>query len=243
MLIKTQGIVLQTIRHSDSGIIAHILSSEYGLISVVVKGVHSKKRGHMSAYFQTLQILNLEIYYKESRNLQNVKEVSLVESITEISSDFSKNAIAYFVGEVLKKTLNENEANIQIFNYVKDSIIFLNSNDNISNFHIGFLIGLAGFLGIAPSGKYLSSDCYFDMQNGYYVSTMPLHGYYIDAEFSSILHSFSNCTLQECNNIKLNGTTRSKFLDIILTYFSFHLPGLKKIKSLEVLSQMFSQQS
>ena len=98
MLTKTQGIVLQTIRHSDSGIISHILTKEYGLMSFIVKGVHSKKSKTRSAYFQPLQILNLEIYHKQSRNLQALKEVSINIPHQRIPFDFSRNSIAFFVG-------------------------------------------------------------------------------------------------------------------------------------------------
>ncbi len=240
MLVKTQGIILQTIRHSDSGIIAHVLSEEYGMISVMVKGIFSKKRGHMTAYFQPLQILNMEIYYREKRSLQSVKEVSLSEALTGISSDFIKSSIAFFMGEVLRKTLNEAEPNRKIYNYVRESVIFLDSNKRIANFHIGFLIGLAGFLGIAPAGTYSAKESVFDMLAGQYVTSLPLHGYYMESEFSALLYSFSLCSLEDCNKISLNGNRRSKFLEVVLTYFSLHLPGLSKIKSLEVFTELFS---
>lgn len=241
MLSKTGGIVLQSIKHSDSGIICHILTQEYGLQSFIILGAHSKKSNTRIAYFQPLQILNLEIYYKSSRNLQSLKEVSVDVALTNIPYKFDRNSIAFFIGEVLKKTLNEAEPNKLLYDYVRDSIIMLDNEENIINFHIGFLIGLASFLGISPSKEYSESNCYFDMQNGLYTNSPPLHGYYLDKKFSELLNRFSNSSIQECNNIPLTGSTRSSFLDLILSYFSMHLQGLNKIKSLDVLKEMFKQ--
>jgi DNA repair protein RecO (recombination protein O) len=241
MLSKTGGIVLQSIKHSDSGIICHILTQEYGLLSFIILGVHSKNSNTRIAYFQPLQILNLEIYYKSSRNLQSLKEVSVDVALSNIPYEFDRNSIAFFIGEVLKKTLNEEEPNKTLYDFVRDSIIILDNKENIINFHIGFLIGLSRFLGISPSRKYSESNCYFDMQNGLYTNSPPLHGYYLDKKFSELLNRFSNSSIKECNNIPLTGSTRSSFLDHILSYFSMHLQGLNKIKSLDVLKEMFKQ--
>lgn len=241
MLSKSGGIVLQTIKHSDSGIICHILTEEFGLIPFIVRGTHSKKSNTRSAYFQPLQILKLEMYYRSSRNLQSLKEVSSDPPLNSIHFDFEKNSIAFFVGEVLKKTLNEGEPNKILYSYIKDSIIHLDSDENIVNFHIGFLVGLMKYLGIAPTHEYSEKNCYFDMQNGLYTSSPPLHGYYLDKYFSQLLYRFSLSSIEECSSIPLSGKIRSIFIDNLISYYSMHLQGLNKIKSFEVLKEIFKQ--
>ena len=42
------------------------------------------------------------------------------------------------------------------------------------------------------------------------------------------------------NQIALSGTLRNEILELILKYYSIHLPSLKKIKSLDVLREVFS---
>jgi len=239
MLSKTGGIVLQTIKHSDSGIISHILTQDYGLLSFIVRGTHSKKSKTRSAYFQPLQILRLEVYYRASRNLQSIREVALEMPFEKIPYDFERNSIAFFIGEVLKKTLNEEEPNQNLYNYVRECIILLDTEKNVNNIHIGFLIGLAKYLGISPTMEYSEENCYLDMQNGLYTSSPPLHGYYLDKNFSGLLDRFSNSSLTGCNQISLTGNTRSVFIENLLSYFSMHLQGLKKIKSLEVLKDIY----
>mgnify|MGYP005838421859 CR=1 FL=1 len=241
MLSKTGGIVLQTFKHSDSGVICHILTEEFGLTPFIVKGTHSKKSNTRIAYFQPLQILNLEIYYKPSRNIQSLKEVSTDIPLNNLHFDFERNSIAFFIGELLKKTLNEGEPNEGLYQYIKESIIHLDTYENIINFHIGFLIGLMKYIGIAPTHEYSQINCYFDMQNGLYTDSPPLHGYYLDKKFSELLYRFSCTSIEECSSIALSGNTRSIFIESLISYFSMHLQGLNKIKSLEVLKEIFKQ--
>ncbi len=241
MLSKTGGIVLQTFKHSDSGVICHILTEEFGLTPFIVKGTHSRKSNTRIAYFQALQILNLEIYYKPSRNIQSIKEVSTDIPLNNLHFDFERNSIAFFIGELLKKTLNEGEPNEILYQYIKESIIHLDTYKNILNFHIGFLIGLMKYIGIAPTHEYSQTNCYFDMQNGLYTDSPPLHGYYFDKKNSELLYRFSCTSIEECSSIALSGNTRSIFIESLISYFSMHLQGLNKIKSLEVLKEIFKQ--
>ena len=41
------------------------------------------------------------------------------------------------------------------------------------------------------------------------------------------------------SNILLNGNQRNEVLETLVRYYSLHLPGLKKINSLEVLKEVF----
>jgi len=41
------------------------------------------------------------------------------------------------------------------------------------------------------------------------------------------------------NRIVLNGSLRNDVLDVLVRYYSLHLPGLKKVKSLDVLKEVF----
>lgn len=241
MLIKTEGIVLHTLKHTDSGIIAHILTRDYGRLSFIVKGIHSRKGGLKSAFFQPLQVISFDMYYKEGRNLNSIKEVALVYPESTIPFNIYKSTISMFISEVLYRTLSENDHNKALYNYTRECIEYLDScTGQFSNFHIGFIVGLSKYLGIAPTAGEKPEPPCFDMQNGYFCDSPPLHGYYLNQPQATLLMSFLESTIHDCENISMSGKTRASFLDSILTYYSFHLPGIKNIKSLEILSQLFA---
>jgi DNA repair protein RecO (recombination protein O) len=78
------------------------------------------------------------------------------------------------------------------------------------------------------------------MSNGIFVTTPPVHGNYANKEVSKILAEFFVASYDTISNIILTGTMRNEVLETIVRYYSLHLPGLKKIKSLEVLKEVFS---
>ena len=52
---------------------------------------------------------------------------------------------------------------------------------------------------------------------------------------SGVTHSYNSVS-----KIPLSGKVRNEVLETIVKFYSLHLPGLKKIKSLEVLKEVFS---
>lgn len=241
MIIKTEGIVLRTIKHTDSGIIAHILTRDWGRLAFMVKGIHSRKGNLKNVFFQPLQLLGIEMYYREGRNLNSIKEVSLLNPNSSIQFNIYKSTISMFISEVLYRTLSETDHNEALYRFTIDSVNYLDSaTGQISNFHIGFLVGLSKYLGISPSAGEDSNHNYFDMQSGHFCNTPPLHGYYLQQQQSKLLQSFMESTIMDCEKIALSGKDRATFLESLLTFYSFHLPGIKNIKSLEILSQLFA---
>lgn len=241
MLQKSEGIVLRSIKHSESGIISQIFTKDSGSLAFIAKGVHNKKSNTPKVYFQPLQILNIEFYFKEKNNLHTIKEVSSAFSFSNIPYDITKSSFVLFFSEVLYKTIKDTGSDIPLYNFLIQTLKYLDKSDfSNSNFHIGFMISLAKYLGIAPDNSYSPDYPFFDMQNGIFTSTPPLHGYYMDKEFSRMLNSFLNIPMQDCHSIKLSGSLRTEFLNSILTFYSFHLPGTKNIHSLEVFSEIFT---
>ena len=240
MLEKTRGIVLHQIKYTDSGIISQIYTRKFGRQSFLIKGMRSKKTGKHNILFQPLFILDLELYYKSSREIQSLKEFSVFFTPYDIYSSIKKSAVAIFLGEVLTSVLKEESPHEEMFDFIERSIIYFeNSTEGYANFHIAFLAGLSSFLGIEPGRQSGKEDAYFDMQNGEFVPVPPVHGNYANEEITSILAAFFNSSYDSSRNIILNGKLRNDALETLVTFFSLHLPDLKKLKSLEILKEVF----
>jgi DNA repair protein RecO (recombination protein O) len=241
MLEKTRGIILHQIKYTDSGIVSQIYTRKFGRQSFMIKGMRSRKTGKHSILFQPLFILDLELYYKASHEMQNLKEFSVFFTPYDIYSNIRKSAVAMFLGEVLTSVLKEESPHEEMFDYIEKSIIYFDRcNDGYANFHIAFLSGLSSFLGFEPGRQYENDDVYFDMLNGVFVPVPPVHGNYANEEISSILAEFFNSSYDSASNISLTGKIRNDVLEILVRFYSLHLPGLKKIKSLDVLKEVFS---
>jgi DNA repair protein RecO (recombination protein O) len=202
--------------------------------------MRNRKTGKHNILFQPLFILDLEIYYKGSREMQMLKEFSVSFTPYDIYSDIKKSSVAIFLGEVLTGVLKEESPHQEMFDFIEESVIYFdNCKEGFANFHIAFLCGLSSFLGFEPSLQTNPEDIFFDMKNGLFVPVPPLHGNYANQEISDILAHFFVASYDNIANISLTGSTRNEVLDTLVRYYSLHLPGLKKIKSLEVLREVF----
>jgi DNA repair protein RecO (recombination protein O) len=241
MLEKTSGIILHQLKYTDSGIVTQIYTRKFGRQSFFIRGIRNKKAGYHNIHFQPLSILDLVIYYKESKGMQSIKEFSVAYAPIDIYNNIRKSCIAIFLGEALTSVLKEESPHNEMFDYIKDSIMYFDGcKERFLNFHIAFLAGLCSFLGFEPGRRNNDDNIFFDMINGTFVAIPPVHGNYAGREISDILARFFSSSWNKMDGIVLSGSKRNELLDTLMKYYSIHLPGLKKINSLEILKEVFS---
>jgi DNA repair protein RecO (recombination protein O) len=240
MLDKTDAIVLHQIKYTDSGIIVQLYTKKFGRGSVLVRGLRKKKSGRQNVFFQPLSVLDMVISFRDQESMKTLKEFSVSYAPNNIYNNVIKSCIALFIGEVLSTVLREESPNEELFDFIRDSIIYFDKrNEGFSNFHIAFLIGLCSFLGFEPGKKEVKEDQVFDMINGTFVSVPPSHGSYANIEISGILAEFFSSSWDDMNKIVLTGSKRNDVLSAILMFYSLHLPSLKKINSLGIMKDVF----
>lgn len=207
----------------------------------MIKGMRNRKTGKHNILFQPLYILDLEIYFRESREMQTLKEFSSAFTPYDIYSDIRKSTVAIFIGEVLTAVLKEESPNEELFSFVEESVrYFENSRSGFANFHLAFLAALSSFLGFEPGRKNDPSDLFFDMKNGVFVPLQPVHGQYSDQDNSAILSEIFESSFESVGSISLSGAKRNEILEEMLKYFYVHMPGLSRLKSLDILKEVFS---
>jgi DNA repair protein RecO (recombination protein O) len=241
MLDKTRGIVLHQLKYTDSGIVVQMYTKKFGRQSFLIKGMRNRKTGKHNILFQPMFILDLELYYKPTREMQSLKEFSVFFTPYNIYDNIRKSSVAIFLGEVLTSVLREESPHEELFDFIEESIVYFDSStEGYANFHIAFLAGLSSFLGFEPGPRQDADDVFFDMVNGIFVPIPPVHGSYANEEITNILADFFAASYDSINSISLTGKMRNDVLETLMKFYSLHLPGLKKIKSLEVLKEVFN---
>ena len=239
-LLKTRGIVLHHIKYGDSSIITTIYTELHGRQSYMVNGVHSKKSKFRQAIFQPLSLLEMEVYFKNNRDIQRIKEAKPLAPFINIPQDMIKTSICLFLAEILYKTLYEEESNAPLFNFLFKSIELLETETvGIENFHIFFLVKYSRFLGILPDIKKLESDVYFDLRDGYFTGTIPFHGIYLDTDDSNILSDLLSMGYEDLHRLKISNIQRKKLLEQLIEFYYIHIDKMGEIKSHQILKEVF----
>ena len=239
MIHKTRGIVLHQIKYSDNSIIVTIYTELFGRQSYIIKGVHNKKSKIKSNLFQPLYLLEMDAYYKPNKNIQNVKEIQSAYIFSSMPYDIRKSSIALFIAEILYKTLQEHEANKDLFNYLFHSIQLLDlKDDSISNFHLYFLVHLSKYLGFFPNNNYSQEKCYFDLRAGSFMQIKPMHNSCLEKGLSKIFSQLLTFSENQHQEIELSHSERMFLLEKLVEFYSLHHEGVVNIKSLGVLKEV-----
>ncbi len=237
MQIKTQAIVLSAIKFQEKSLIVKCFTQSDGLKSYFIPSAFSSKKSNQKiAYFQPLNILEIEANHKNKGTLEHFKEVKLAYTYQNINTDIIKSSMVLFLSEVLHNSIFEEERNEDLFAYIETSLMWLDTHDSISNFHLIFLLQLTKFLGFYPQIQETEA-AYFEMIDGVF---SPFQG-------TSCLNEHETQLLKKLIQLRFEDAQknfhkeeRQVLLKIILEYYSIHLQGFKKPNSLEVLKEIFS---
>lgn len=241
MIAKTTGIVLHTLRYGESSLIVHAYTEHFGRISLMAKGVKSEKKPGRAALLQPLKIISMEIHYKPSREIQILKEFASALPEHFQPPDPVKGSVSLFMAELLYKVLREEEPNEPMFRFLYQSVVQLNQlQKGIANYHLFFTVHLTKYLGFFPSGNFDEKHCFFDGTSGKFVEQLDASINAMPQEESFLLARLMNASPQNLENLCLNGIQRSRFLDEIIKFYQIHLEGMGKIRSIDILREVFS---
>lgn len=241
MLHKTRGLVLHHIRYSESSLIVKIYTEAFGIQSYLVKGARSKRGSMRNSMFQPMTLLDLVVYNRAKSDLQHIREAGISEAFHSISSELRKSSIAIFLAELLLKTLKEEEANEELFEFLYSSLHFFDmQTEGIENFHLYFMVQLSRFLGFHPQGEPSGLQSIFDLREGKFTDEQISHSDRIEGSLSQAFYMLTQATAAELNEMMVPRAIRLELLDALLLYYQIHLNGLGTIKSVEVLREVFS---
>jgi DNA repair protein RecO (recombination protein O) len=237
LLVKTKAIVISSLKFKEKSVIVKCFTQSSGLKSYFVRDVFSsRKASQKMAYFQPLTILEVEAVHKNKGTLENFKEVKIAFPFHSIHSDIYKSTMVLFLSEILHHSIHEEEKNESLFVFLEAALHWLDSHDQIVNFHLILMLETTKYLGFYPDVS--DADLpFFEMNEGVFTA----------------FHAISSLTEHETNLFRklialkfdtdqktFHVVERQLLLKILIDYYSFHLDGFKRPKSLEVLREVFS---
>lgn len=239
MQTTTKAIVLTSLKYGDNSLIVKAFTLSNGLKSYLLRGVLASKKGKLkAAYFQSLTQLEIVAYHKNKGTLESIREAKVNYHYQTLHSAIAKNAMTLFLAEMLVNSIHEEEPNQSLFDYLEASLQWLDNHDDISNFHIYFLIRLTKYLGFYPDTNDMEASC-FDLMEGEFTDTPSLNPI-LTGENLSYFKTFLGINFDSMHNVKMNKSNRQELLKSLVLYYELHLQGFRKPKSLAVLNEVFS---
>lgn len=240
MLKSCCAIVLRITRYNDKTDIMDTYTN-IGRISFAVNKSRKKGKASIRQLCHPLSILNIETDINTKNSIHKIREASPATILRSIPLNPAKLSISFFIAEFLTHILQEDMEDTQTFEYIKNSIEWLdNSKNGFANFHLVFLIRISRLLGLKPDMSTYHEGQIFDMQNAIFTSTLPEHGIYLNPDDTASLYNLMRLRYETMHLFKMNRLERNRCLDIIMRYYSLHITDLGNMKSVDVLKELFN---
>jgi DNA repair protein RecO (recombination protein O) len=240
MIRKTRGIVLHTTKYGESSLVVHCYTEQLGRQTFMAKGVRKSRKQNRSNLFQPLFILDFEVYHKDSREIQLVKEVTRAVSLNSLPFDITKSTQAIFMAEVLYRVIREEESNPMLSNFLISTIQYLDTMEEASpDFHIIFMFQLSKHLGFYPHNNFEEGSVFFNLASGRFKTHFGEPEIHLDKEASELWSRYMNSDLQSVKEQGFNGSQRKITLDNLARFYKLHVTGMGEIRSLEILHSYF----
>lgn len=237
MLVSTQAIVINSIKYSDTSLIVKLFTETDGIKSYMLKGVLNGKSKLKVAFFQPLNLLEIIANHNTKGTLNSLKETQVHYHFKTIPTNIVKQTILLFIAEILNSSLVDEGEYQALFEYLKTALIWLDTNDKTTNFHILFLLNLTKYLGFYPEST-LKNAPLFDLEEGklmFKTSSKLI----LENEDLNLFKSLLGTNFDSIEQLKLNGQKRQQLLSILIQYYELHLSGFRKPKSLPILKSIF----
>lgn len=241
MIQRTRAIFLRQTKYSETSLVITCYTEFAGRQSYIINGIRSSKSKMKCGVLQPLFLLELETQNRATREVQRIKEYRLSEIYSSIPFDVVKSSIALFLSEILFKLLQSEDPDPELFEFMYNSFDYFDTLDKgTANFHLWFLASLAQYIGFKPQNNYTPDNCWFDPHAGCFNSFKAHYPASPDMEESALLSQLFDLKADELHLFQIDGGRRSRLLNILSDFYSFHFEGIGKINSLSILSQIFS---
>ena len=243
MITKTRGIVLRSVRLGESSLIVDVLTKSSGRVSFMVHIPKTSKGKIKKQYFQPMTLLDFEYDFRQRTNLQRIKDVRVSLPYSSIPIDPAKSCISLFLSEFIYYATRNEQENPTLFTYISTSLEWLdNAYEDFANFHLVFMMRLGKFLGFHPFLEDFTPGCFFDLRNGCFTLSMPLHTDFLNAADAGHLYNLMRMNFDTMKLFKLSHDDRNRITEIVLRYYKLHLPNMPELQSFDILREVFAHE-
>ena len=226
-----------------------MFTEDQGKVTILAKGAWRPKN-NAGALLEPMNHIHLQYYHKNSREIQVLKDGGFTQQFSNLRKELSKVIVGLTIVEMMDKSTLDNNPFPILYRLGWRVLEKLNDEkQNIWLVFVFFLYQLSLRLGFLPNIK-KCSKCNADLISGCFdnytgelicVNCSTQSKISLDENSLSALQKLEGLHLDDLQTLSINmqGITNSiQFLDL---FISFHLEGLKKVRSMEMVKQILNE--
>lgn len=239
MLEKETALVLHQVKYGDASALVHLYTRQRGRVVVQLKISSSKKDRQNRTLYIPLSLLEVELDFKENRDIHYIKECRIVASSSYWMGNPYKSSMAIFLEELLFRLLPATGKDCELYDYLDSSVLLLGLIEHgVANFHLLFLLNLTRFLGFYPNTDKMELTTAFDLRDGIYIAGQPGDDL-LTGDGLRLWNDLVGCSFDRISQLVLSQADRRWLLHTLLRYYQLHLPSFGRLKSLDILHSLY----
>ncbi len=239
MVVSTQGLIVKSVKYSETSLILTLFTKALGLQSYMMRGVRASKSKGRGNVLQPMQLLHVEVTNRENKNLQTIKEFRPALVYEQIPFHINRTAMGMFMLEVINASIQETEPNEALFEYLESAYHFLDQVEEISPlYHLKFMLGLTGHLGFLPMNNYSTATPYFALDEGQFVEA-ERRDFILSEVNSALFHKLLITPMSALAELNTTKIQRKSLLSALEAYFKLHVMNFREFRTPLIFGQVF----
>jgi len=236
--------VIGSVPYSDTSRVVRVLTEEKGMTPVWVRtGKKSPK-----AIWHPLSAVELASFRRKKQDgLATFTEASRALPAINILSDARRSAVAFFIAEVLDKSISEDAPMPKVFKLVWQTVELLETEDSVANLHIYFLGHLIDALGLMPEefdNEITSGLGSLNLDTGEWSDVemnLSKESHYLKSNLVKIMMGIPGMKFDTMREVIIEKSDRKELLLGMVMFIQLHHAGLREIKCYDVLETIFAK--
>lgn len=241
MLSKCRAIVIKCIDYSETSVILKCYTDLYGMQSYLINGVRKNKGSIRPSQLLPLTLLELEAYHQQNKNLQRIKELKCAPQLGQLHFDMVKSAVAMFMGEVVYRSIKEeNQPDAGLFEFLYHAIQLVDEEQGrLTNFPVYYLLQLSRLLGFYPRYNHQGTGAFaFNFKEGEFEFYNDKDPFQFDLATSELLLHCMESDYLTTQQLHLHAHHRRQLINGLIQYYNQHLNGFSNMRSHEILAEV-----
>lgn len=245
-LIKSDAIILHSIRWQESSKIVTVYSREWGKIGLIARGA-LRPKSPFAGNLESLNYVQTIVATKPTRNLQILTGIDVLESFNALRLNLKQLPYALALIELLDQVLEEHEQDAVFFDFIITMIQSLEKSTQPEIIFWYFLLKFSSYLGFRPQLQ-KCHICNTTTANGYVKFNLPQGAVFCDdCSANSSGGVKLTCAnwyflkeLQKHPHKKIHGFSVEhksyfNYTSVLIDYLNLHLEKNISVRSLQLL--------
>ena len=255
MIEQTDAIVLGARRYSESSKIVKLYTRSLGVIDVMARGA-MRPKSRLAGVLQPLGYLNVVIYIREGRSLQNLSSAETVERFPHLGTDLDRITGGMSIIELVAASISEPEPNALLFEGVLRALRALNNPDiDPHRVELRFMLLICELLGYGISFDHCAlCEEAFSVEEGRVTFSVaagsPMCGSHresagagggISEHTLSLLRLLASTKFAHLDGIVCAPENVTEGLTLLTAFLQYHIPGLRRLRVGEIAARLGAQ--